>query len=265
MNADDPDGRWAEEPPDRRRRRLRSRLGTGPLGRLDRPRKIVLRDFVVYEVKLLLDGAKSFAITWAALGAVALDMIAPGERPGRRFYAVMRLGERLDRWLSLYGIAEAAEADEDGMFGVSRAGSPTLLGHLESFVHRAVVGEAGDLQDNVAPGPRPDASGTPAAQAWPRPAEDVSGEPALSPYVRAERATRLASDLFDRALAALDRGMDALDTDREAGEEEPAPDRPESAAGAAGPGAKPESGASSSVDAGPAPPSGLETSPPQSS
>lgn len=119
---------------------------------MDRPRKIVLRDFVIYEIKLLLDGAKSFVITWAAIGAVALDMILPGETPGHRFYAVLRLGERLDQWLSLYGVAEAAEADADGMFGVSRAGSPTLLGKLESLAHRIVVGEEGDFDDDPRPG-----------------------------------------------------------------------------------------------------------------
>ncbi len=123
------------------------------LRRLDRPRKIVLRDFLIYELKLLLDGAKSFAITWAAIGAVALDMIFPGETPGHRFYAVLRLGERLDQWLSLYGVAEAAESDSEGMFGVSRAGSPTLLGKLEALAHRVVVGEEGDFEDDARPGP----------------------------------------------------------------------------------------------------------------
>ncbi len=156
MSQDGPDLGWLEEQGEgretsgrARRRGRRRRRRRGVLRRLDRPRRIVLRDFLIYELKLFLDGAKGFVISWAAIGAVAVDMILPGDTPGRRFYAVMRIGERLDNWLSLYGVAEAAEEDADGMFGVSRAGSPTLLGRLEALAHRVVVGTEGDFDDDA--------------------------------------------------------------------------------------------------------------------
>ena len=113
-------------------------------GRLDRSRRVVLRDFLIYEIKLFLDGLKGAAMGLLTIPALVLDLVHPGERPGHRFYRVMRIGERLDNWLSLYGVAEAAEQDPDGMFGVSRAGSPTLLGRLEAVVDSAVVGHDAD-------------------------------------------------------------------------------------------------------------------------
>lgn len=254
---------WIDEggsPPGRRRRG--GGLRAGPLRRLDRPRKIVLRDFLIYELKLLLDGAKSFAITWAALGAVALDMVAPGDVPGRRFYAVMRLGERLDRWLSLYGIADAAEADAEGMFGVSRAGSPTLLGRVEALVHRAVVGEDGDFEDDRAAAGQAEAArpATPAAPAAAQQPAERSGVPPVPSYVRAERATRVVSELFDRALAALDRGMDTLDReDTDTGEVAPpaAPPAPTAQAGSGAEATTPKAAETPGAEA--------DESPPQSS
>ena len=43
------------------------------------------------------------------------------------------MSERLDLWLNLHVAALRAESDEDGLFGVSEAGSNTLLGRLEQI------------------------------------------------------------------------------------------------------------------------------------
>ncbi len=174
----------------------RARRGLDPRGlrkRLDRPRRVVLRDFVVYEIKLLLDGVKGIGISILALAALVFDLAHPGESPGHRFYGVMRLGERLDRWLSLYGAAEAAEEDPEGLFGVSRAGSPTLLGRLEALVHHTVVGEDEDEKYEG-----PDGAASPF-----RGARGGSPPAAKSPLHPA--------GLFDKGLAVLDRAVDTLD------------------------------------------------------
>jgi hypothetical protein len=97
-------------------------------------RRVVLRDLVIFYVKTFLDGLKGVALIWAATGAAIIDVIFPGRQPGRFFYLVMRSGERLDSWLNLYGAAEGASAESDGLFGRSRAGSHTLLGRLEQIV-----------------------------------------------------------------------------------------------------------------------------------
>jgi hypothetical protein len=73
-------------------------------------------------------------ISQIAIGAVVLDVLFPMERKGQRFYAVMARAERFDRWLSLYGSAEAADVEADGLFGASKAGADTLLGRLETLV-----------------------------------------------------------------------------------------------------------------------------------
>ena len=96
--------------------------------------RVVLRDLVIFQLKLLLDGVADVVISQIALVAVAIDLLFPAERKGKRFYAVMARAERFDRWLSLYGSADAADLEEDGLFGASKAGSDTMLGRLETLV-----------------------------------------------------------------------------------------------------------------------------------
>ncbi len=99
-----------------------------------RTRWVILRDLGLFQLKLMMDGAKDLFFGPIAVVAAAMDLLWPGDRPGRRFYAVMRVGERFDRWLSLFSAAEKACAMDDGLFGASRAGSHSLLGKLEALV-----------------------------------------------------------------------------------------------------------------------------------
>jgi hypothetical protein len=99
-----------------------------------RTRWVILRDLAIFQAKLFMDGAKDIVLGPVSLVAAAADLLFPGPQPGRRFYRVMRLGERFDRWLSLFSAADKASVHEDGLFGASRAGSPSLLGKLEELV-----------------------------------------------------------------------------------------------------------------------------------
>jgi hypothetical protein len=97
-------------------------------------RKVILRDLVIFQVKLFIDGLKDVVLLPASLVAALIDLVFPGPRPGRFFYVLLRAGERFDRWLSLYGPSLQASAAMDGLFGTSRAGSETMLGELEELV-----------------------------------------------------------------------------------------------------------------------------------
>jgi hypothetical protein len=99
-----------------------------------RTRWVILRDLGIFQIKLVLDGAKDIFLAPLSLTAAVLDLVFPGAQPGHRFYAVMRVGERFDRWLSLFSAADKASAHEDGLFGASRAGSRSMLGKLEEIV-----------------------------------------------------------------------------------------------------------------------------------
>lgn len=101
---------------------------------MSKPKSVIIRDLVIFQLKLMLDGLKDLVLSPVSILAAGLDIVFPGPRPGHRFYGVMTIGEKFDRWLNLFGASERADATEDGLFGRSRAGSNALLGWLEELV-----------------------------------------------------------------------------------------------------------------------------------
>ena len=100
-------------------------------------RDVTIRDFFIFQLKLLIDGFKDLVLLNLSAIAVLLDIVSgKGKRP-RLFYSVLRTSERFDLWLNLNGALERLESGEvgdDGLFGASRAGSDSLLGELEQMV-----------------------------------------------------------------------------------------------------------------------------------
>jgi hypothetical protein len=103
-------------------------------------RNVIIRDLVIFQIKLLLDGLKDIVLSPMSIVAAALDILSPTKQRGKRLYAVLTLGERFDKWLNLFNVSERAAAHEEGLFGASRAGANTLLGKLEELV----IGHAED-------------------------------------------------------------------------------------------------------------------------
>jgi len=99
-------------------------------------RGVTMRDFLIFQVKLALDGLKDLVVFQVSIVAVVLDFIAGrGQRP-RLFYSVVRASERFDAWLNLHGVMERLDQGDgaDGLFGASAAGSDSLVGQIEQLV-----------------------------------------------------------------------------------------------------------------------------------
>ena len=99
-------------------------------------RSVTLRDFLIFQLKLLLDGGKDVVAFWLSIGAITLDFIAGRGRRPRLFYSVVRASERFDKWINLHSVVERMDAGEtdDGLFGASDAGDDTLIGQIEQLV-----------------------------------------------------------------------------------------------------------------------------------
>jgi hypothetical protein len=69
-------------------------------------RGVTLRDFAIFQLKLLLDGAIDFAAVWLSIGAIIVDFMAGRGSLPRLLYSVVRMSERADKgWRA--GTAEA--------------------------------------------------------------------------------------------------------------------------------------------------------------
>ena len=102
--------------------------------RMQPHQRVILRDVGIFLVKLWIDGLKDVVLTVVCLGAAGIDFVRGPQPGGLLFYRAMRWSERFDLWLNLYGASEKAGENEEGLFGASRAGSPTFLGQLEQFM-----------------------------------------------------------------------------------------------------------------------------------
>lgn len=111
-------------------------------------RSVTFRDFLIFQLKLWLDGFKDITVIALSSGAMLLDFIAGRGRRPRLFYSVVRASERFDRWLNLHAAVERMEEgeDHDGLFGASEAGSDSLLGQIEKLAR------GGDVKPPIAPG-----------------------------------------------------------------------------------------------------------------
>jgi hypothetical protein len=86
------------------------------------------RDLGVFELKLAVDGVKDLMLAPLALAAVVADMVMPAERRGVFLRAVIRIGERFDAWLNLYGLKR-----RDGSGTVmDEGGSDVIVDYIES-------------------------------------------------------------------------------------------------------------------------------------
>ena len=100
----------------------------------DTTRWVLIRDLLIFQLKLALDGLKSVALFQLSTVAALLDVLFFWNKSPSLFYRVLRISEHFDLWLNLYGSAADAERTADGLFGASEAGSDSLLGELEALV-----------------------------------------------------------------------------------------------------------------------------------
>ena len=74
-----------------------------------------LRDVVVFQLKMLLDNVRDFALMPISLVAAGIDFIFKGEREGALFYKVLRWGKHSEEVIDVYS---AIEDHEKGDFRV---------------------------------------------------------------------------------------------------------------------------------------------------
>jgi len=65
----------------------------------------LVRDVVVFQIKLGMEAALDLMLIPVSLAAAALDLLLGNWRRPRWFHAVLRFGERCEHWIDLWGIA----------------------------------------------------------------------------------------------------------------------------------------------------------------
>lgn len=87
----------------------------------------VLRDVIVFQLKLLVDGLRDLLLSPVSIIAALIDLLVPGDDGGRRFYGVVHFGRRTERWINLFGMADKHDPDAPPV------GIDVLLADLEGL------------------------------------------------------------------------------------------------------------------------------------
>ena len=71
----------------------------------------LIRDVLVFQLKLGIDALRDVALMPISLVAAVVDLAKGGDQP-KSFYEVVRLGRRSERWINLFGAVEPPEEDD---------------------------------------------------------------------------------------------------------------------------------------------------------
>ncbi len=97
----------------------------------------LIRDVLVLQCKLVVDGFRDLVLVPVSLIAGLVSVIGKGGVPGREFYDVLRVAQRSERWINLFGAVEKRESHETGAADTTPPGTPdldTLIARIESFL-----------------------------------------------------------------------------------------------------------------------------------
>ncbi len=72
----------------------------------------LFRDVAVFQGKLIIDGLRDLVLVPLSLAAALIGVFTEPRNPGRKFYSVVALGRRSERWINLFGAARATHPDE---------------------------------------------------------------------------------------------------------------------------------------------------------
>jgi hypothetical protein len=95
----------------------------------------LMRDVVVFQIKLGMEAALDIMLIPVSLAAAGLDLVLGNWRQPRWFHSVLRFGERCEHWIDLWGIAtpgmDAPQSEVDA-----------LMRSIETLVRRPGTGPA---------------------------------------------------------------------------------------------------------------------------
>jgi len=87
----------------------------------------LLRDVIVFQVKLGMEAALDIALIPISLAAAGLDLVLGNWRRPKWFHAVLRFGERCERRIDLWGVAMIDGRDPDAEIDAVMRGIENLI------------------------------------------------------------------------------------------------------------------------------------------
>lgn len=103
---------------------------------MDYRTRLSIREFILFQVKLMIDGFKDGAIFVISFFAFGLDLVFKLRGRRRYFPRLMRVSRRFDAWLDLHGEVDRVDEDAEELFDLRSPGSDKLLEEIEGLGRR---------------------------------------------------------------------------------------------------------------------------------
>ena len=97
-------------------------------------RSVVVRDMIVFQLKLVVDGLLDLVLLPVSLIAGLVGIIRGGPDPGSEFYEVMRFGRQGERWINLFGAVKPDSEPLPNAKPLSANDMDDLVTRVESFL-----------------------------------------------------------------------------------------------------------------------------------
>ncbi|MFK8051874.1 MAG: hypothetical protein AB8F65_02785 [Woeseiaceae bacterium] len=98
----------------------------------------LIRDAVVFQVKLIVDGIRDFVLIPVSLVATVLSLLKPGKVAGSEFYDVVTFGKETEERINLFSAARPSAVRTDEL----PAGDlDQVIDQVEQYVSKELQGE----------------------------------------------------------------------------------------------------------------------------
>lgn len=98
-------------------------------------RRMLVRDVVVFQFKLIVDGLRDFFLVPVAFFAGLLSFVNTKDGvPGPQFYQLLEMGKQSEHWIDLFGAMRNAPPDLRKRVNFPEESMDQILDRLETFV-----------------------------------------------------------------------------------------------------------------------------------
>lgn len=98
-------------------------------------RTTLIRDVIVFQGKLIVDGLRDLVLVPASLVAGIISLASGSHsQPGTQFYRLLGVGKNSERWINLFGALRNAPADLEQFEPFPDTDIDDIVGRVEAFV-----------------------------------------------------------------------------------------------------------------------------------
>lgn len=98
----------------------------------------LIRDAIVFQFKLFVDGVRDFVLIPVSLIAAVISFLRPGGKAGTEFYDVVAFGRTTERKINLFSVADRVNVEP---VAEELPDLDALVGDIETFVKKEYSGE----------------------------------------------------------------------------------------------------------------------------